>query len=41
MRDPHVRIKIGNKVYDRTLALLTDPAEIEAVLQVRKRNILS
>ena len=27
MRDPHVRIKIGDKLYDRTLVLVTDPAE--------------
>ena len=38
MRDPHVRIKIGNKVYDRTLVLLTDPAEIDAVLQARLKK---
>ena len=38
LRDPHVRIKIGNKVYDRTLVLLTDPAEIAAVLQVRAKK---
>ena len=30
-RDPHVRIKIGDKLYDRTLALVNDPAEQEAV----------
>jgi hypothetical protein len=30
-RDPHVRIKIGNQLYDRTLALANDPAEQEAV----------
>ena len=30
-RDPHVRIKIGDKLYDRTLILATDPAEQEAV----------
>lgn len=30
-RDPHVRIKIGDKLYDRTLVLVTDPAEKEAV----------
>ena len=35
MRDPHVRIKIGDKLYDRTLVLVTDPAERDAVLQVR------
>jgi hypothetical protein len=38
LRDPHVRIKIGDKVYDRTLVLVTDPAEQEAVLQVRARK---
>jgi hypothetical protein len=38
MRDPHVRIKIGNNLYDRTLVLVTDPAENEAVLQVRARK---
>jgi hypothetical protein len=30
-RDPHVRLKIGDKLYDRTLALATDPAEQEPV----------
>jgi len=30
-RDPHVRLKIDDKLYDRTLALATDPAEQEAV----------
>lgn len=30
-RDPHVRLKIGNQLYDRTLALVTNPAEQEAV----------
>ena len=30
-RDPHVRIKIGDKLYDRTLVLATDPAEQAAV----------
>jgi hypothetical protein len=28
IRDPHVRIKIGDQLYDRTVALVTDPAEI-------------
>lgn len=31
VRDPHVRIKVGDKLYDRTLVLVTDPAEKEAV----------
>jgi hypothetical protein len=34
-RDPHVRIKIGNQLYDRTLALVTDPAEEEAVNEAK------
>lgn len=38
LRDPRARIKIGNKVYDRTLVLVTDPAEIAAVLQVRAKK---
>ncbi len=36
MRDPHVRIKIGNKLYDRELALVTNPALRDSVLQVRE-----
>ena len=38
MRDPHVRIKIGDKVYNRTMVLVTDPAEVDAVLQVRAKK---
>lgn len=38
MRDPHVRIKIGDKVYDRTLLLVTDPAERDGVLQARAKK---
>jgi len=38
MRDPHVRIQIGDQLYDRTLALVTDPAEREAVLQARAKK---
>jgi hypothetical protein len=34
-RDPHVRIKIGNQLYDRTLALVTDRAEHEAVNEAK------
>jgi len=33
VRDPHVRIKIEGKLYDRTLVLATDPAEQEAVYE--------
>lgn len=38
MRDPHVRIQIGNNLYDRTLSLVTDPAEEQAVLQARSKK---
>jgi hypothetical protein len=34
-RDPHVRIKIGNQLYDRTLALVSDPAERAAVNEAK------
>jgi len=34
-RDPYVRIKIGNQLYDRTLALVTDPAEQAAVNEAK------
>jgi hypothetical protein len=35
IRDPHIRIKIADKVYDRTMVLVTDPVEVESVLKVR------
>ena len=35
MRDPHVRLKIGDDIYDRTVSLVSDPAEQEGVLQAR------
>lgn len=38
MRYPHVRIKIGNNLYDRSLSLVTDSTEQEAVLQVRAKK---
>ena len=34
-RDPHVRLKIGNQLFDRTLLLITDPAEIAGVIQAK------
>jgi hypothetical protein len=37
-RDPRVRIKIGNQLYDRTLALVTDPTEQEAVNEAKFRK---
>lgn len=38
MRDPHVRLKIGGRVYDRTLALVTDPVERAAVLESKSKK---
>jgi len=38
MRDPHVRLKIGDRVYDRTLALVTDPVERAAVLESKAKK---
>ncbi len=37
-RDPHVRIRIGNKLYDRTLVVVTDPALREAVDEVKLKK---
>jgi hypothetical protein len=38
VRDPHVRLKIGNQLYDRTLLLVTDAAERQAVLQSKQKK---
>ena len=38
VRDPHVRLKIGDQVFDRTLALVTDPAEKDAVLATKAKK---
>ena len=35
MREPHVRLRIGDNIYDRMVLLVTDPAEQEGVLQAR------
>ncbi len=32
-RDPHVRLKIGDRVFDETLVVVSDPAERSAVLR--------
>ena len=37
-RDPHVRLKIGNQLFDRTLSVVTDPAERAAVLQATAKK---
>ncbi len=33
LRDPRVRLKIGNQLFDRTVSVVTDPTEREAVHQ--------
>ena len=38
MRDPHVRIKIGDKLYDRTLVVVTDPAERQGLLEAKAKK---
>lgn len=38
VRDPHVRLKIGNEVFDRTVALVTDPTEKDAVLAAKAKK---
>ena len=38
LRDPHVRIKIGNDLYDRTLSLVTDPDEQQHVLEGKAKK---
>ena len=38
VRDPNVRLKIGDKVFDRTLAMVNDPAEKAAVLQAKGKK---
>jgi hypothetical protein len=38
MRDPRVRLKIGDNLYDRTLSVVADPSERQSVLQARKKK---
>ena len=38
MRDPHVRLKIGDQVFDRTLSLVNDPDEKAGVLQAKGKK---
>ena len=38
MRDPHVRLKIGDQVFERTVTLVTDPAEKDAVLATKAKK---
>jgi len=37
VRDPHVRLKFGNQLFDRTVSLVTDPTEKANVLQSRQQ----
>ena len=37
-RHPQVRLKIGDKVYDRTLSVVDDPAQKEAVLKAKGKK---
>jgi hypothetical protein len=37
-RDPHVRIKIGDQLYDRTLSYVTDPALRASVIQTKAKK---
>src|ERR1700682_6075143 len=37
-RDPHVRIKIGDKLYDRTLSFVTVPDEYAAAFQAKRKK---
>jgi hypothetical protein len=38
MRDPNVRLKIDGRLYDARLALVTDPAEKDAVLEAKAKK---
>lgn len=38
IRDPHVRLKIGDQIYNRTAILVGDPAEQEGVMQARHKK---
>jgi len=38
VRDPHVRLKIADKVFDRTLSMVNDPVEKAGVLQAKGRK---
>ena len=38
VRDPHVRLKIADKVFDRTLSIVDDPLEKAGVLQAKGRK---
>ena len=37
-RDPHLRLKLGNDLYDCTLSVVTESSEREGVLQARAKK---
>ena len=37
-RDPHVRLKIGDRLYDRVLSHVTDPTERAEVLEAKRKK---
>ena len=37
-RDPHVRLKIGDRLFDTTFSIIDDPAEKAAVLQAKGKK---
>jgi hypothetical protein len=37
-RDPHVRLKIGNQLFDRTLQYVTDPVEHDGVIDAQTKK---
>ena len=37
-RDPHVRIELGDQLYDRTLSYVTDPAERAGVIEAKRKK---
>ncbi len=38
VRDPRVRLKIGDRIYERQVSLVTDPAEKAAVLESKAKK---
>jgi hypothetical protein len=38
MRDPHVRLKIGEQVFDRTISIVNDPSEKAAVMEAKAKK---
>lgn len=38
IRDPHVRLKIGEQVFDRTMSIVNDPAEKAAVMEAKAKK---